>query len=60
LLTKVLVAVDGSKSANKALDFALNLAEKYSSSLLILNVLELPVYGNPEEPLRFQRIWLGS
>jgi nucleotide-binding universal stress UspA family protein len=50
LLTKVLVAVDGSKSANKALDFALNLAEKYSASLLILNVLELPVYGNPEEP----------
>jgi nucleotide-binding universal stress UspA family protein len=46
----LLTAVDGSKSANKALDFALNLAEKYSASLLILNVLELPVYGNPEEP----------
>lgn len=50
MLTKVLVAVDGSESANKALDFALDLAEKYSSLLLILNVFELPVYGNPGEP----------
>lgn len=51
MLTKILVAVDGSECANKALDFALDLAEKYSASLLILNVLELPVYGSPDEPL---------
>jgi nucleotide-binding universal stress UspA family protein len=51
LITKVLVAVDGSECANRALDFALDIAEKFSAPLTILNVYELPVYSSPEEPL---------
>jgi len=50
LISKILVAIDGSECANRALDFALDLAEKYLSSVLILNVLELPVYDK-EDPV---------
>jgi nucleotide-binding universal stress UspA family protein len=45
------VAVDGSECANKALDFALDIAEKYSAPLQIVNVLKPPVYGSPDNPL---------
>jgi nucleotide-binding universal stress UspA family protein len=38
LITKILVGVDGSKNSEKALDYALELAEKFSASILILNV----------------------
>jgi len=51
LITKVLVAIDGSECSERALDFALDLAEKYSASLLIINVLQMPVYGSPDDPL---------
>jgi nucleotide-binding universal stress UspA family protein len=51
LITKVLVAVDGSECANRALDFALDIAEKYSAPLQIVNVLEPSVYGSPDNPL---------
>ncbi len=51
MISKVLVAVDGSECASRALDFALDVAEKFSASLTILNVLELPIYSIPEEPL---------
>jgi nucleotide-binding universal stress UspA family protein len=51
LITKILVAIDGSECSERALDFALDLAEKYSASLLIMNVLQMPVYGSPEEPM---------
>lgn len=44
LISKILVATDGSECANKAIDFALDLAEKHSANVLILNVLKLPVY----------------
>jgi nucleotide-binding universal stress UspA family protein len=51
LIKKMLVAVDGSANSERALDFALNLAEKYGSSILILNVFQLPTfYESPEEP----------
>ena len=50
MISKILVAIDGSECANRALDFALDLAEKYLSSVLILNVLELPVYDK-EDPV---------
>jgi nucleotide-binding universal stress UspA family protein len=40
LIKKILVAVDGSELANKALDFALGLAEKYSAELMLLNVYQ--------------------
>ncbi len=42
LITKILVGVDGSKNAEKALDYALEIAEKFSASILILNVFQPP------------------
>ena len=51
MISKILVGFDGTKSADKALEFALDLAEKYSAQLVILNVFEPPVYGSPEDPL---------
>lgn len=40
MIKKILVAVDGSEPANKALDFALGLAEKYSAEVMLLNVYQ--------------------
>jgi nucleotide-binding universal stress UspA family protein len=52
LIKKVLVAVDGSENALRALGFALDLAEKYAASVLILNVFQLPaVSASPDDPL---------
>jgi nucleotide-binding universal stress UspA family protein len=52
LIKKVLVAVDGSENALRALGFALDLAEKYAASVLILNVFQLPaVSTSPNDPL---------
>jgi nucleotide-binding universal stress UspA family protein len=51
LISKVLVGFDGTKCAERALDFGLDLAEKYSAEVLILNVLELPTLGSPDDPL---------
>jgi nucleotide-binding universal stress UspA family protein len=45
MIKNVLVAVDGSENSAKALDFALDLAEKYSAKVAILNVYESPAMG---------------
>ena len=42
MITKVLVGVDGSENSEKALDYALEIAEKFSASVLILNVFQPP------------------
>ncbi len=42
MIKKVLVALDGSKSADRALDFALDLAEKYSAQVIVISVLDVP------------------
>jgi nucleotide-binding universal stress UspA family protein len=42
LITKILVGVDGSENSEKALDYALEIAEKFSASVLILNVFQPP------------------
>ena len=42
MITKILVGVDGSKNSEKALDYALEVAEKFSASILILNVFQPP------------------
>jgi nucleotide-binding universal stress UspA family protein len=42
LIKKILVPIDGSKSADKALDFALDLARKYSAEVLVISVFEVP------------------
>jgi nucleotide-binding universal stress UspA family protein len=45
MIKNVLVAVDGSENSVKALDFALDMAEKYDATLTILNVSESPAMG---------------
>jgi nucleotide-binding universal stress UspA family protein len=52
LIKKVLVGVDGSANSDRALNFGLDLAEKYAASVLLLNVFQLPpFYENLDEPL---------
>ena len=43
MFKKILVAIDGSSQANRALDFALNLAQKYSAEVMLLAVVP-PVF----------------
>jgi nucleotide-binding universal stress UspA family protein len=42
LITKILVGVDGSENSEKALDYALEIADKFSASVLMLNVFQPP------------------
>ena len=54
LIRRVLIAVDGSENSGRALDFALDLAEKYDAAVTVLNVSESPTMGVvPQEPLPF-------
>lgn len=50
MISKILICTDGTQCAQRAQDFGLDLAEKYSAEVTILNVLEIPVFGNPENP----------
>jgi nucleotide-binding universal stress UspA family protein len=51
LIKNILVAVDGSENSDRALEFALDLAEKYSAAVTVLNVSESPSMGAvPIEP----------
>ncbi|MEM3547260.1 MAG: universal stress protein [Candidatus Bathyarchaeia archaeon] len=43
MIKKILVAIDGSEHAYKALDSALDLAEKYSAAVTIINVFQAPM-----------------
>ncbi len=45
LIKSILVAVDGSENSSRALDFALDMAEKYGSTVTILNVSEVLAMG---------------
>lgn len=45
LIRNILVAVDGSENSNKALDFGLDLAEKFGSAVMVLNVSEVLAMG---------------
>src|SRR5665811_1843536 len=40
LITKILVGVDNSENSEKALNYALEIADKFSASVLILNVFQ--------------------
>jgi nucleotide-binding universal stress UspA family protein len=51
LISKILICIDGTDCAQRALEFGLDLAGKYSASVKILNVLETPIFGTPENPL---------
>lgn len=51
MIRNVLVAVDGSENSDRALDFALDLTDKYNAALTVLNVSESPAMGAvPLEP----------
>lgn len=41
MFSKILVGIDGSRSADKALDYAFDLAGKYSAELLIVTVFDV-------------------
>ncbi len=49
MIKKILVPVDGSEHANRALNFALDLAQKYSAEILVLTVVQYPILS--EVPL---------
>jgi nucleotide-binding universal stress UspA family protein len=60
LINKILVATDGSNLADKSLDFALDLAKKYSAEVTILTVVDLPsnsfwVQGTTFAPISSQK-----
>lgn len=40
-ISKILVAIDGSETSERALDYAIGLAKQYSARLVILHVLDL-------------------
>ena len=42
MFKKILVALDGSKLADRALDFALDLATKFSAEVVLISVFEAP------------------
>ena len=42
MINKILFAIDGSQSADHALDFGLDLAMKYSAEVMILSVIDSP------------------
>ena len=42
MFKKILVTLDGSKSADRALDFALDLATKYSAEVVLISVFDAP------------------
>lgn len=51
LVSKILIGYDGTPCADRALEFGLDLADKYSASVVIINVVEMPVFGSPEDPV---------
>jgi len=65
LITKILVGVDNSENSEKALNYALEIADKFSASVLILNVFQPPpefeyqsnmlqqpsAFGSPQEQM---------
>ena len=60
MIKKILVATDGSNLADKSLDFALDLAKKYSAEITILTVVDLPsnsfwVQGTTFAPISSQK-----
>jgi nucleotide-binding universal stress UspA family protein len=54
MIRKILVSVDGSEHADRALDFALDLAQKYSSEILILTVVNYDMAFASDDPRLFE------
>jgi len=51
-LSKILVAVDGSETAEKALEYAVQLAKKHKAKVTLLNVGESKIFGLKPEVAR--------
>lgn len=51
-LSKILVAIDGSESAEKALEYAVQLAKKHKAKVTLLNVGETKLFGFKPEVAR--------
>jgi len=49
MIRNILLAYDGSESANKALDFAVNLARTFNAQLHVLAVARPPEFGDEVE-----------
>ncbi len=47
-LRQILVPTDFSETSDKALDFALELAEKFDASVVVMHAFEIPVIGFPD------------
>jgi nucleotide-binding universal stress UspA family protein len=48
MIKKILIPIDGSKTAQRALEYALNLAKQMKSSVVLLSVIDKsPFYGEP-------------
>jgi nucleotide-binding universal stress UspA family protein len=47
IITKILVAIDGSEHSDRALNYALDLAEKYSAEIMLLSVAQPLVATGP-------------
>lgn len=45
ILSKILVAIDGSEMSLKAADYGIEFAKKYHSKLIILHVIHIPAAG---------------
>ncbi len=51
MIKKILVSIDGSKTAQKALEYTLDLAKQTGSSIILLSVIDKsPFYGEPIIP----------
>jgi len=51
LIQKILIPLDGSKLAEKALDFGLDLAEKYSAETVLLSVVPHLFFPSTIDPI---------
>jgi nucleotide-binding universal stress UspA family protein len=50
-LSRVLVPIDFTETSDKALDFALELAEKFGAAVTVMHAFEIPVIGFPDGAL---------
>jgi len=56
LIKKILVAIDGSNLAYESLDYALDLARKYSAEVMVLTVIQMPSDSVLEQGTAFTSI----
>jgi nucleotide-binding universal stress UspA family protein len=47
-LRQILVPTDFSETSDKALDFAIELAQKFEASVVVMHAFEIPVIGFPD------------